>query len=386
MGNNQVVHALDTLSRTVRGIGRDKSRSDIALKSLGLRGKQQDYDMTRESVIDDRATEKYEQAQPGRELKSQEARTDLEAYNKPFGVASLGVDAIEHGLHELKDKTLVVEKWAKILDDEYVLDKDPDSPTHTSFLKDGKTIPVGSINQRDMEAAIRSTLHPELTARTRYEKIDADLAKGTITQQQHSLKREQIFEFVNNIPKQIGANETVIKELSRIGTSAAKQRIKELERKNDNMAKEWRTREAVNKRLAERTKAGVGKGKEKAPKAGWLTLKKVKEDGKTYSEGEKVTISQLKTLYREHNNIPDEFQLLMMEMSENPEKKNMAAEYRKKLDINSFRDFVNRMTIEGKSYNWDKKAGEQKTIAKTGKTKDGRKVVQYSDGSIEYAD
>jgi len=253
--SSAVTQELARMSNTVRGIGQDASNFALSKEKLGLEGALQEHNISRQKSADARADELYEQGAAGRKLRLNEDTAALEAYNKPFGYASLGPDALEHGMHELKNGKLAGEQWGEVLG--YTFDKDPNSPTHTLFLKDGEVVPSGSVNRRHMEAAMRAYMRPDLKARTRHETNDANLAAKKITPQQHTLIREQIFEQANNIPMQIGENETVIKTLSEIGTPAAQKRIEELERKNDNMAKEWRTRKAADKRAAVRLKAGT---------------------------------------------------------------------------------------------------------------------------------
>ncbi|MCK5602911.1 hypothetical protein KAR91_13600 [Candidatus Pacearchaeota archaeon] len=213
MGNNQVIHALDTLSRTVRGLGRDKSRSNIALKSLGLQGKKQEYDMSRETELDERATEMYEQEKPGRDLKSQEDVAASSAYNTQLTSSDLvrSAEGAEFMFYKNKDGQVNIDKLAKDLD----YDVDKSEPGKFKYYHKGTNRPIlhGEAGPVIQAWALANTSGKRVK-RAKIEKLDQALADGGIDQAKYNAGVAQIEADSNNPTKLIQQAETRIAALT----------------------------------------------------------------------------------------------------------------------------------------------------------------------------
>ena len=209
MGNQQVVHALDTLSRTVRGLGRDKSQANIALKNLGLRSKKQEYDMFRQTESDERATEMYEQEKPGRDLKSQEDVAASSAYNTQLTSSDLvrSAEGAEFMFYKNKDGQVNIDKLAKDLD----YDVDKSELGKFKYYHKGTNRPIlhGEAGPALKAWALANTSGKRVK-RSKIEKLDQALTEGGINQVQHDEGVAQIEADFNNPTKLIQQAQTRI--------------------------------------------------------------------------------------------------------------------------------------------------------------------------------
>ena len=261
-GNNQVLWALNQLSNTVRGIGRDKGQSDISMANLGLRGARQDYDMGRQTRADERSDELHEQGAPGRELKFGQDEAALADYNAPVTMPMImsSPEAVEHLLHTRKgsgDKSVKgkanIDLFLK--DMGWTYDKDGGMPIRT---KSGDLLKKGEFPVESYEVWLKSNMDPKRRARGQRERNDYELNAGKITPQAHAVNLAKISDYENSIQTQVAENANLIERLGSFDAPWAKKRIVRLTDKNDALLKEDRTRKAADKRAAAKTKTGLG--------------------------------------------------------------------------------------------------------------------------------
>lgn len=209
MGNRQVVNELARLSQTVRGLGRDASSHTRGMASLGLQGSQQEYDIGRQSVIDDRATETYEQLQPGRELRSQEDAAASQAYNRQLTSSDLirSAEGAEFMLYKNKDGTVNIDKMANDLN----YDVDQSEPGKFKYFRKGTNNPI-ILGEAGPEIKAWSFAHTsgKRVKRAKIEKLDQALGGGKINQAQYDKSVAQIEADSNNLTKLIQQAQTRI--------------------------------------------------------------------------------------------------------------------------------------------------------------------------------
>jgi len=344
MGNQQVVRGLSELSNTIRGLGRDKSQHEATMTNLGLQKAKQEYDIGRQTKADARADELYGLQKPGRELAFAQDTKAQQDYNAPVTMATLmgSPEALEHFLHTRKgtgDKSVKGKANIDIFLKDMGWKYKKDEPGMPIYTKSGQMLKKGEFPVESYEVWLKSNMDPKRRARGQREKLDYALRTGKITPEAYQRGIAKINEYVNNIPVQVAENEFLIEKLSKFDASWAKKRIERLTQKNDDLLKEQRG--TKNQRALVGLKARTKSGSDEKP--GRFTLK---------NTGKPVTVAQLKTLWKQHFNLPDELSLMLMEAD--PKRKADVEAYKKKISVNSFRDFVNRMTVEGDKLNWDK--------------------------------
>ena len=278
-GNNSVLYALDNLSRTVRGFGRDKSQHELGMANLGLQGARDEYNMGRQTRADARADELHESGAPGRKLKFGQDEAALADYNAPVTMSMImsSPEAVEHFLHYRKggdskaiegedaiDPTATkvknpiagkanIDLFLK--DMGWTYDKDGDMPIRT---KSGDFLKKGEFPVESYEVWLKSNMDPKRRARGQRERNDLALRSGEITPQAHAANLAKISDYENSIQTQVAENANLIERLGSFDAPWAKKRIARLTDKNDALLKEDRARNAADKGVTAKTKAGLG--------------------------------------------------------------------------------------------------------------------------------
>ncbi|MBW2178759.1 MAG: hypothetical protein JRG81_00060 [Deltaproteobacteria bacterium] len=369
MGNQQVVHALDVLSRTVRGLGRDKSRSDIALKSLGLRGRQQEYDIGRQSVIDDRASEMYEQEKPGRELKSKEDVAASQAYNRQLSSSDLvrSAEGAEFMFYKNKDGTINIDKLATDLN----YDVNKDEPGKYKYFHKGTNRPVihGEAGPEVQAWAIANT-SGKRAKRAKIEKLDEALADNQINQAQYNKNIAQIEADSNNPQKLIQQAQTRISSLNPYAaTKWGKAGIAKDNARIEKLQTEMRAAALVTKNA--RIKASI------SAKDTRSTLQKNAQYMASIVPGlnEEQAMEKLMGDKKAANMVTAFIKAIDgMDPTKKYDPIKNAEETKRLKDVYQIDKFISTSLKP-----------QQKTIVKRGVDENGKEVVQYDDGTYGYA-
>lgn len=267
MGNQAVVNELARLSQTVRGLGRDAGRHKVDMANIGLQGARDEYNIGRQTRVDERADEVHAAGAPGRALKLNQDERALEAYNEPVTLGKLmgnSVQGVEHMMAITKEEKAKGNK-ARVNVERYVddmgwtSDKIPGAPMVVRD-KSGQALKTGEFGQHYNRFRLwtKGNTSFEKRVRGQLEATGDALEAGDISPEQYQARKEKILAYKNNIFAQIEENEKDIADMRRYNQPWAIKGANRLEAKNDALRKEIRM-EAARKAAATR-KAGLGDG------------------------------------------------------------------------------------------------------------------------------